>query len=175
MRLSRPPGVLYPRAHAFSTTKTASGRAVVFRENGEPAKVLSVQTYEPLHPPSPGSLNIRFRLSPINPSDINVVQGVYPAKPAQFKISNDEVFIPGNEGLAEVVEVGADVKGFQKGDWIISGRPQVGTWSSTRNLRADDAIKLPSEGLSEVNAATIAVSYGVSSVCTSGATLIMSR
>ena len=150
-------GGLCSRPQRFSTSCPAFDRAVIFKEKGNPTKVLEVKSYEPLPPPPPGSLNIRFRLSPINPSDINVVQGVYPAKPAQFTLSGEEVFVGGNEGVAEVVEVGSGVHGFKKGDWVISGKPQVGTWSSTRVLRAKDAIKLPPGGLTEVNAATIAV------------------
>ncbi|KAI0367015.1 NAD-P-binding protein [Pilatotrama ljubarskyi] len=132
-------------------------RAVVFTENGNPAEVLRVQTYEPPPPPPADSVTVRFRLSPINPSDINVVQGVYPAKPMQMQLSGEEVSIGGNEGLAEIVDIGRDVKGLQKGDWVVSAKPQVGTWSSTRVLSAQDVIKLPAEQLSEVNAATITV------------------
>ena len=149
----------YALTQRFHVSHPSSERAVIFKGKGNPTEVLEVKSYDPLPSPPPGSLNIRFRLSPINPSDINVVQGVYPAKPAQFTLSGEEVFVGGNEGLAEVEAVGSDVHGFKKGDWVISGKPQVGTWSSTRVLSADDAIKLPSEGLSEVNAATIAVRW----------------
>ncbi|KAI0629236.1 NAD-P-binding protein [Trametes polyzona] len=134
-----------------------SNRAVVFTENGDPAQVLRVQTYEPVPPPPTDSVHVRFRLSPINPSDINVVQGVYPAKPMQLQLSGNDVFVGGNEGLAEVIDVGSGVQGLTKGDWVVSAKAQVGTWSSSRILRAEDVIKLPSGELSEVNAATITV------------------
>lgn len=144
----------------FSTTaiRDAANRAVVFTEKGNPAEVLRVQSYNPVPPPPPDSVNVRFRLSPINPSDINVVQGVYPASPMQMQLSGEDVFVGGNEGLAEIVEVGSDVQGLQKGDWVVSGKAQAGTWSSLRTLRGEDLIKLPAKQLSEVNAATITAS-----------------
>ncbi|KAH9935893.1 NAD(P)-binding protein [Epithele typhae] len=158
-RLARPHTLRAVRlcAARLSSSAPALNRAVVFSENGNPTQVLSVKSYEPLPPPPPGALNVRFRLSPINPSDINIVQGVYPAKPTRVTISGKELSVGGNEGLAEVVEVGDGVQGFEVGDWVISGKQQAGTWSTTRTLRADDTIKLPAQGLSEVNAATIAV------------------
>lgn len=64
----------------------------------------------------------------------------------------------GNEGVAEVVEVGSNVQGLRKGDWVVVSKPQFGTWSSLRAVPATDVIKLPQKGLSEVNAATIIVS-----------------
>ncbi|KAI0819672.1 NAD-P-binding protein [Trametes gibbosa] len=143
------------RQHLIS--RAISNRAVVFAENGDPTQVLRVQSYAPVPPPPADSVHVRFRLSPINPSDINVVQGVYPAKPMQLQLSGENVFVGGNEGLAEVVDVGSSVTSLRKGDWVVSANAQVGTWSSSRILCAKDVIKLPSNGLSEVNAATISV------------------
>ena len=160
-RLSRPPRLrtLVIRAGGFSSSSVVrADRAVVYAENGNPAEVLRVKSFDPLPPPPPGSVNVRFRLSPINPSDINVVQGVYPAKPASHQISGEDVFIGGNEGLAEIVDVGSNVNGLSKGDWVTIAKAQFGTWASTRVISAGDVIKLPASGLSEVNAATINVS-----------------
>ncbi|KAI1796596.1 NAD(P)-binding protein [Ganoderma leucocontextum] len=142
----------------FSTTSAYyANRAVVYADNGNPAEVLRVQSYDPFPPPPPGSISIHFRLSPINPADINVIQGVYPAKPALQHLAGQDVFIGGNEGLAEVVDIGSNVRDLQKGDWVTLGKSQFGTWSSTRTINAEDVIKLPASGLSEVNAATINV------------------
>ncbi|RDX54311.1 NAD(P)-binding protein [Lentinus brumalis] len=146
------------RANAFSTSPACfANRAVVYTETGNPADVLRVQSYDPLPPPPSDSVTIRFHLSPINPSDINLVQGVYPVKPAQLELSGQQVFVGGNEGVAEVVDVGTAVQGLRKGDRVVVGKPQFGTWSSHRVIQAQDVIKLPSSGLSDVNAATIIV------------------
>ena len=144
---------------SFSTSSARyANRAVVYTHNGHPAEVLRVRSYNPVPPPPPGSINIRFRLAPINPADINVIQGIYPAKPSSQPLGGQDVFVGGNEGLAEVVDVGDNVRGLQKGDWVTVGTSQFGTWSSTRTVGAEEVIKLPASGLSEVNAATINVS-----------------
>lgn len=51
-----------------------------------------------------GSIDVLwFVQSPINPSDINAIQGTYPLKPSLPAIG-------GNEGVAEVLEVGSQVR-----------------------------------------------------------------
>ncbi len=147
------------QGECFSTSSARyANRAVVYTNNGNPAEVLQVLSYDPVPPPPPSSINIRFRLAPINPADINVIQGVYPAKPTLRPLAGQDIFIGGNEGLAEVVDVGNNVRDLQKGDWVTVGTSQFGTWSSTRTIGAEEVIKLPASGLSEVNAATINVS-----------------
>lgn len=54
----------------------ASRRAVVYSANGDPAQVLSVKRIPPLSDyVPPGHVGIRFLVSPINPADLNVIQG----------------------------------------------------------------------------------------------------
>ncbi|KAI6038001.1 hypothetical protein EDC04DRAFT_3114038 [Pisolithus marmoratus] len=133
-------------------------RAIVYRKNGNPSEVLSVLTYPDLPPPPPNTANIRFRLSPINPADINVVEGVYPAKPVPFDLLSQDapVYVGGNEGLAEVVQVGDGVGELRKGDWVVMTKSQIGTWASARNVHVQDILKVPSD-LEEAQAATLTV------------------
>jgi hypothetical protein len=58
--------------------------------------------------------------SPINPSDVNVVQGKYPLRPALPGV-------PGNEGVGEVVTVGPKV-GIE------------GSHTQQRNLPSSDSL-----------------------------------
>jgi trans-2-enoyl-CoA reductase len=129
---------------------------------------LSVITYPSLPPPTPGTVNIRFLLSPVNPADINVIEGVYPARPTltsslaeSGKGSKESpVFIGGNEGLAMVTAVGGNSVGLQVGDWVVMVKQQAGTWTTSQNVKAHDVVKIPDrQGLSEVHAATITVNY----------------
>jgi trans-2-enoyl-CoA reductase len=105
---------------------------------------------------------LRFLLSPINPADINVVQGVYPSKPvlrSDVGLPNP-VFIGGNEGVAEVTVLGDSVSDLKVGDWVTIRRQQVGTWTSHANLHEEDVMLVPRrEGskLSQVHAATMTV------------------
>lgn len=158
-------------ARPFSSSIVAQARrAVIYSSNGNPAdnlRVLSVPNA--LDPPPPSTLNIRFLLSPINPSDINVIEGVYPAKPSPRKQSDlshaasndaDHVFIGGNEGLAEVIEVGEGVQGVKRGDWVVMVKQQAGTWCSDTNVGEQDVVRIPkADGRlpSEVEAATMTV------------------
>ncbi|KAJ3556677.1 hypothetical protein NM688_g1894 [Phlebia brevispora] len=134
-----------------------ANRAITYRSPGDPASILTALTYPSLPPPAPHSVNVRFILSPVNPADINVVEGVYPSKPSPDQsLIGTTLFVGGNEGLAEVTEIGSEVIGLQKGDRVVMGGQQLGTWASARTLLAEDVVKVPEE-ISEVGGATITV------------------
>jgi trans-2-enoyl-CoA reductase len=106
----------------------------------------------------------------VNPADVNVVEGVYPAKPTardnlaeSGRGSKDEpVFIGGNEGLATVTSVGENTDGVKVGDWVVMVKQQAGTWSTSQSVNTRDIVKIPDpQGLSEVDAATITVKRSV--------------
>lgn len=137
-------------------------RAVVYQSNGNPASVLSVVTYSSPPKPTGSSVAVRHLLSPINPSDINSIEGVYPYQPRarQLNVGGQvrPLHIPGNEGLGEITDVGESVKGLKKGDWVVCGRPQSGTWSSGQIVEEGDVAKVDRKsGISAVNAATLLV------------------
>lgn len=167
--------VSLPKTRPFSAFSPArTNRAIVYSRNGTPAEVLNVLTYPSPPPPTSGTVNIRFLLSVINPADVNVVEGVYPTKPTLIsnlaesgKGSKDEpVYIGGNEGLAQVTSVGENVDKLSVGDWVVMVRQQSGTWSTSQNVGVRDVIKIPDhQGLSEVHAATITVSWIQSFCC----------
>ncbi|KIJ60943.1 hypothetical protein HYDPIDRAFT_97628 [Hydnomerulius pinastri MD-312] len=148
-------------SRAFRTSSSVLGnRAIVYSNNGDPSSVLSAITFPDLPPPPPNTANLRFLLSPINPADINVIEGVYPAKPVPHQsLSSDDspVFVGGNEGLAEVIAVGKGVTDLKERDWVVMTKPQSGTWTSGRNVDVKDVLKVPSSELSEAEAATITV------------------
>ena len=69
-------------------------KAAVFDRFGEPREVLQVRDL-PVQEPGPGQVRVRMLASPVNPSDLMVVRGVYgrlPALPAT----------PGFEGVGIV-------------------------------------------------------------------------
>ena len=139
-------------------------RALVYKQNGQPSDVLTATTFPTLPPPTVDWINLRFLLSPVNPSDVNTIEGVYPSRPSLLTSWTPDgprleegVFPAGNEGVAEVTAVGEGVQGLQEGDRVILTAQQTGTWASARTVRANDVTKVPVE-LSDVNAATITVS-----------------
>ena len=142
-------------------------RAVAFATNGPPSKVIRVISFPRLPPPSPKTVNLRYVLAPVNPSDINVIEGVYPAKPEPrtnlaeqgFGSPSSPAFVIGNEGLAEVTSVGEDVTHIRPGDRVINIKPQAGTWSTGTNVKESNIIKIPDgEKLTEAQGATLVVS-----------------
>ncbi|KAI6118141.1 hypothetical protein F5141DRAFT_1212033 [Pisolithus sp. B1] len=135
----------FVRTRTFASSSVAcKNKAIVYRKHGNPSEVLSILSFPDLPPPPPNTANVRFRLSPINPADINVIEGDAP------------VYVGGNEGLAEVVQVGDGVRQLRKGDWVVMTKPQIGTWTSARNVDVRDVLKVPSD-LEEAQAATITV------------------
>src|SRR4051812_19335272 len=136
---------------ASSALALAANRAIVYTENGNAASVLCAISYPSLAPPSAQTVNLKFLLSPINPADINVIEGVYPNRPSPVTTfassgigsADQPAFVAGNEGLAEITAVGSGVKGLQNGDWVIVLRQQVGTWASGTNVGVHEVLKLP--------------------------------
>lgn len=145
----------------FQTSSVLLGqRAIVYSKTGSPSSVLSVRSFPDPPPPAPKTANVRFLLSPINPADINVIEGLYPARPApSTDLSSDPnpIFVAGNEGLAEVLSVGDGVTEIKERDWVVMTKPQMGTWASSRNVRVEDVLKVDSSGLTAVQAATLTV------------------
>ena len=111
---------------------------------------------------------IELLLSPINPADINVIQGVYPSPliPVSLPTLSPQaspagsVFIGGNEGLAEVTHLGEGVTDLQERDWVVLAKPQRGAWSSNMNIPIADLLRISKADLrfNEVIGATITVS-----------------
>ena len=103
-------------------------------------------------------MQLRMHLAPINPSDVNVIQGVYPIKPRRREDlgTPHPVSIPGNEGLGEVIAIGPSAKGLNVGDRVAMGVSQAGTWSNYMNIKANSLIRVQ-PNMSNVQAATMSV------------------
>ncbi|KAJ3216785.1 hypothetical protein HDU67_008962 [Dinochytrium kinnereticum] len=129
------------------------GRAITFLKVGLPEEVLEVRTV-PLKSWTSRSVHIKFVASPINPADVNQIQGTYPVKP---KFSEDYGAVGGNEGIAKVVEVGSDVKGFSRGDFVVPKGSAFGTWRDVANVEEHEILKVNAEGVSTVTAGTVTV------------------
>jgi NADPH:quinone reductase len=84
-------------------------RAIVFDHFGEPAEVLRLAEV-PVPEPGPGEVRVRMIASPINPSELLVVRGLYgvlPKLPAT----------PGFEGVGVVDKAGPGLLG-----WLVKGK-----------------------------------------------------
>ncbi|CAB1333569.1 unnamed protein product [Coregonus sp. 'balchen'] len=96
----------------YSTESSINGcTALLYRNHGDPAQVVQLESMEL---PSVGAKSVLVKLlaAPVNPSDINMIQGTYAILP-------DLPAVGGNEGVAQVLEVGSQVKALKPGDWVI--------------------------------------------------------
>ncbi|KZP01449.1 NAD(P)-binding protein [Calocera viscosa TUFC12733] len=147
---------------SFSVSVRQNAKAIIYTRNGEPTDVLTVRTLPTPPAPHGDQVKLKFRLSPVNPADLNVIQGAYPSKPRPREDlgTPEPAFIAGNEGLAVVEAVGEQVSSVRKGDWVIFNTPQFGTWASEAVAKQSDIIRVPRASdspLTEVQAATLTV------------------
>jgi mitochondrial enoyl-[acyl-carrier protein] reductase / trans-2-enoyl-CoA reductase len=115
-------------------------------EFGKSPAALDVGPLE-VRPPGPGEVLVRMLHAPVNPADINVIDGTYGQLP-------DLPAIIGNEGCGEVVEVGEGVEGFLPGTMVLA--LGGGTWASHLTVPAGELAPLPA-GVDPVQASMLLV------------------
>ncbi|KAF2086623.1 NAD(P)-binding protein [Saccharata proteae CBS 121410] len=134
-------------------------KALVFSKYGEPGDVLSLHGHS-ISPAHSDKLTLRFLASPINPADINQIQGVYPSKPTfTTDLSTAHpIAVGGNEGVAEVISAGSGVKNLAKGDWVIMKQPGFGTWRTHAQTDDSNLLKIEDKtGLTPVQVGTVSI------------------
>ncbi|XP_047992094.1 enoyl-[acyl-carrier-protein] reductase, mitochondrial-like [Leguminivora glycinivorella] len=92
---------------------------------------------------------VRMLAAPVNPSDINTIQGKYPVK---INLPS----IGGNEGVGIVEDVGKKVEGICPGNKIIITKPVQGTWRTYATF-SKDVVRVVPDNLGLVEAATLTV------------------
>ena len=116
---------------------------------GPPQEVVKLEPLGKLPQPEGCEVLVKFLAAPVNPADINTVEGVY-------GIKNPLPSTPGNEGVGIVEAVGGSVSSLQVGDWVIPGLAGFGTWRSRALAKEDDLIRVPND-IPVAYAATLAV------------------
>ena len=121
--------------------------AAVYETHGNPADVLRVETR--LWPtPAADEAVVKMSAAPINPADLNQIEGKYPVRP-------ELPATPGFEGAGVVVESGTDVKGLTSGALVILPH-NVGTWRNAVAVKAEELIVVPG-GIDPVQAAMLKI------------------
>ncbi len=118
----------------------------IFHQTGNPAEVIQTEEFA-LPQPGPGELQLEMQAAPINPADLNFIEGRYGVKAC----------LPswvGFEGAGVVKALGQGVSDFSLGDLVIPEGP--GTWATHLICKAENAIRLP-KNLMPVQAATLKV------------------
>lgn len=110
-------------------------RYVEFSSCGQPQDVLQVAS-APMPSPAAGELLVEMIAAPINPADVNFVQGVYGLKPV---LPNS---VAGLEGFGVVKQ--SESPDFAVGDQVIL-LEGVGAWAEFLCAPAADFIKIPQQ------------------------------
>jgi trans-2-enoyl-CoA reductase len=121
--------------------------AVVYETHGNPPDVLHVES-RPWPTPAAGEVIVKMRAAPINPADLNQIEGKYPVR-AELPAT------PGFEGAGVVADVGADVKGLTSGALVILPH-NVGTWRDAVAVKGDELVVVP-DGITVVHAAMLKI------------------
>ncbi|KAJ1950693.1 mitochondrial 2-enoyl thioester reductase [Linderina macrospora] len=141
--------------------------AAVYTETGDPVSVLRVVERQLPSSLQDGQLLIRMLAAPVNPSDLNQVEGVYPVKGrfGNIQVSGGttiDAAVGGNEGVGEVIAVGSGVSGdLSVGDWVVPERAgEFGTWATHAVVDRTAVVKIPEDwraGLEPLQVASIKV------------------
>ena len=113
-------------------------KAIVFERFGEPSEVLQVREV-PIPEPGPGQVLVRMIASPVNPSDLLVVRGLYgvlPTLPAT----------PGFEGVGVVEKSGGGLIGrLAVGKRVTVINDRGGNWAEYAVINARQARPVPDD------------------------------
>jgi len=118
---------------------------LVFGTHGKPADVLRLETFD-LRRLKDGEVLLAIHAAPINPADLNFIEGTYGIKPALPAES-------GMECVATVLE--SHSMEFSPGDEVIP-ITRIGTWATHAVTASDNLIRIPA-GIDPLQAAMLKV------------------
>jgi mitochondrial enoyl-[acyl-carrier protein] reductase / trans-2-enoyl-CoA reductase len=121
--------------------------AAVYETHGNPADVLHVES-RPWPTPAAGEVIVKMCAAPINPADLNQIEGKYPVR-AELPAT------PGFEGAGIVAEVGPNVTNVAVGALVILPH-NVGTWRDAFAVKAGELVVVPA-GIEPVHAAMLKI------------------
>ena len=121
--------------------------AAVYERHGNPADVLHVES-RPWPKPAEGEAIVKMQAAPINPADLNQIEGKYPIR-AELPAT------PGFEGAGVVIDIGANVTNIGPGALVILPH-NLGTWRDALAVKADELVVVPA-GIEPVHAAMLKI------------------
>ncbi|MFZ5678575.1 MAG: alcohol dehydrogenase [Bradyrhizobiaceae bacterium] len=102
---------------------------------GKPWEVVETVSLPDPGAPGAGEIVVDMEFSPINPSDLVLMRGLYGVKP--------NLPAPvGAEGVARVAKIGSGVTGIKEGDRVLFPRG-ASTWLTRAKVKADGLFALP--------------------------------
>lgn len=110
----------------------------VYQQHGPVQQVLKLVEM-PSAALNAGQVRVKWLASPINPADINQVEGTYPIKPSALPA------VGGNEGVGQIIETNSHaetIDKFKVGDLVIPASPGLGTWQQQNVYDMTDLHKI---------------------------------
>ena len=108
----------------------------VYSAHGNPADVLRVES-RPWPRPEPDEVVVEMRAAPINPADLNAIEGKYPGK-------REVPAVPGFEGSGIVSETGRNVSKLTVGSLVLLPH-DIGTWREACAVEVEQLVIVPPE------------------------------
>ncbi|CAF2265947.1 unnamed protein product [Rotaria magnacalcarata] len=147
--------VLFKRFQTLFHTRLASSYVVQelqADQYGAPNEVLKLNQTTSIDASQlkPNDVLIKLLASPINPADINMIEGKYALLPSSLPATF------GNEGVFQVVDHRASDEQVRPGDWVLPKILDWGKWRSYGIVSINDLIKIPSD-IGVESAATLSV------------------
>src|SRR5947208_15344688 len=108
----------------------------VYSTHGNPADALRIES-QPWPTPEADEVVVEMQAAPINPADLNAIEGKYPGK-------REVPAVPGFEGSGIVSELGENVSKLTIGSLVILPH-DFGTWREACAVRAEQLVVVPSQ------------------------------
>jgi len=134
------------KVNILSSRKLSVKSATVarFSSHGQPEDVLKLETVALPEKLQPNEVLVKMVAAPINPADLNIVEGTYGSiSGVKSKVSFPVV--GGNEGVGVVVEAGSEVKNLKINDRVIPGKSGMGTWRTYGVFKSDELRTVPND------------------------------
>ena len=122
-------------------------KAAIYETHGIPAEVLRIVD-QPWPEPAPDEVVVKMTAAPINPADLNSIEGKYPVRPPLPAT-------PGMEGAGVVVGLGSAVRSLAIGTRVILPHG-LGTWREACAVPAEKLVVVP-ERIEPIQAAMLKV------------------
>ncbi len=119
-------------------------KQAIYRTHGSPADVIEL-TEKPSEDLPPGQTRVKVLRSPINPSDVAQIEGVYGLQPPLPAPA-------GMEGIGEVVEVNGE--GHALGTLVLLTDPP-GAWSTERVFPSETLVAVPHADVDQLSMLTV--------------------
>jgi len=112
----------------------SDAQRLIFRNTGNPVEALEVEPFAPAAPEE-GEVVVRITAAPINPADLNTIEGTYGVK---LELPG----VPGIEGCG-VIE-SSQAEGYREGDRVMF-LERAATWATHTTVPATCLFKLPAK------------------------------